>query len=82
MNEKVLYAGDSLVYEVHDGLRVLDPDGRVRRLGPRTWTLARFTTAASRVVWAANGCLLVDDAGAPPAAAPDPEQRLQQIARS
>ena len=37
-----------------------------------TWTFGGFATAGSRVVWVANGCLLVDDAGAPPAAAPGP----------
>ena len=69
---KTAYAGDSLVFEGDDGLRIIDADGRIRRLGMPTWTFGGFSAAGSRVVWIANGCLLVDDAGAPPAAAPGP----------
>ena len=66
------YAGDSLVYDAGERLRIVDANGRIRRLGVPTWTFGGFATDGSRVVWVANGCLLVDDASAPPAAAPGP----------
>ena len=55
-----------------DGLRVIEPSGRIRRFGAPTASLYGFATDGSRVVWVANGCLLVDDVSAPPAAAPGP----------
>jgi hypothetical protein len=67
-----VYAGDSLVYRPEDGLRVIDANGAIRRFGAPTASYARFATEGSRVLWEANGCLLVDDVTAPPAAAPAP----------
>jgi hypothetical protein len=68
----VAYAGDALVYSASDGLRVIEPSGSVRRFGAPTASLGSFATDGSRVFWEANGCLLVDDVSAPPAAAPGP----------
>lgn len=69
---RVAYAGDSLVQSSGDGLRVIDGSGRSRRFGAPTARLTDFATEGSRVVWEANGCLLVDDVSAPPATAPGP----------
>jgi hypothetical protein len=67
------YAGDSLVYRSDEaGLRVIEASGRIRRFGAPTASLTGFATDGSRVFWWANGCLLVDDVSAPPAAAPGP----------
>jgi hypothetical protein len=66
------YAGDSLVYWSGGGLRVIEASGRIRRFGAPTASLMGFATDGSRVFWRANGCLLVDDVSAPPAAAPGP----------
>jgi hypothetical protein len=66
------YAGDSLVYDPGERLRLIDASGRIRRLGAPTWSLGGFATDGSRALWVANGCLLVDDVSAPPAAAPGP----------
>jgi hypothetical protein len=68
----VTYAGDSLVYRSGGGLRVIEASGRIRRFGAPTASLYGFATDGSRVVWEANGCLLVDDVSAPPAAALGP----------
>ena len=70
--EKAAWAGDSIVFDPGGSLRVVDANGRIRRFGTPTASLGDFTTEGSRVVWEANGCLLVDDVGAPAAAAPAP----------
>jgi hypothetical protein len=61
-----------LVFDPGGRLRVIDPAGRIRRFGIPTRSLGDFTTEGSSVLWEANGCLLVDDVSAPPAATPDP----------
>ena len=68
----VAYAGDSLVYSARDGLRVVEPGGRIRPFGVRTADLRGFAVAGTRVVWRANGCVLAEDVSAPAAAAPTP----------
>ena len=40
-------------------LRVIEPSGRVRAFGVPTTRLGDFTTDGTRVLWEANGCLLV-----------------------
>ncbi len=72
-DDPVAYAGDSLLYIADNyELRVIDASGRRRRFGAPTDSLGGFVTDGSRVAWVANGCVLVDDASAPPATAPDP----------
>jgi hypothetical protein len=66
------YAGDALVHDPDGRLRVIDLSGRSRAFGVPTRSLEGFATEGSQVVWIANGCLLVDDVGAPAAAAPGP----------
>ena len=55
------FAGEHIVFERDGALRVLDPAGRTRRFGVTTRSLTAFTTDATRVLWVANGCLLVAD---------------------
>jgi hypothetical protein len=55
------FAGEHIVFERGDALYVLDPSGRTRRFGVTTDSLTTFTTDATRVLWVANGCLLVAD---------------------
>ena len=65
------YAGDRLLFtDSDDQPRVIAPSGRVRRFGPPTETFGGFVTEGERVLWVANGCLLVDKATAAPSAAP------------
>jgi hypothetical protein len=80
------YAGDRIVFvrqgerEGDEGLAVVEPDGRVRPFGVRTARLEGFDVDGSRVLWRANGCLLVADltaAAAPaPSAGPCPRSEL------
>jgi hypothetical protein len=53
------FAGEHIVLVRGSSLRVLDPSGQVRRFGVRTHTFISYATDETRVLWAANGCLLV-----------------------
>jgi hypothetical protein len=53
------FAGENIVFVRGGSLRVLDPSGQVRRFGVRTRTPISFATDETRVLWVANGCLLV-----------------------
>ncbi len=53
-------------------LRVIDPSGRVRAFGVPTTRLGDFTTDGTRVLWEANGCLLIAPVTDRIARAPDP----------
>jgi hypothetical protein len=53
------FAGEQIVFVRGGWLRVLDPSGQVRRFGVRTRTPISFATDETRVLWVANGCLLV-----------------------
>ena len=55
------FAGEHIVFERDGALHVLDPSGKTRRFGVTTRSLTGFTTDATRVLWVANGCLLVAD---------------------
>jgi hypothetical protein len=60
------FAGEHIVFERDGALYVLDPSGRTRRFGVTTDSLTNFTTDASRVLWVANGCLLLADVAEAP----------------
>ena len=67
------FAGEHIVFRRGGGaLRVIDPGGRVRAFGVRSTRLGEFTTDGTRVLWEANGCLLVAPVTDPAAAAPEP----------
>jgi hypothetical protein len=66
------WAGDRIVYEDNSRLLVVEPGGRPRRVGVPTVTLNGWDVDTRRVLWAANGCLLVADLTAPPETAPGP----------
>jgi hypothetical protein len=68
--EDAAFAGASLVYRGPEWrLRVLDPDGRVRRFGVPSRDITGLSTDGARVLWRANGCLLLADVSEPPATA-------------
>jgi hypothetical protein len=72
-NVPVAWAGDALVYITYGGdFRVIDASGRSRPFGVPTRWIYGFATDGSRVLWVANGCLLVDDVSAPQSTAPGP----------
>jgi hypothetical protein len=60
------FAGEHIVFASDGALRVLDPTGHVRRFGVRTNTPITFATDETRVLWVANGCLLVANVTDPP----------------
>ena len=72
------YAGDRIVYVRHAGregderLKVLEPDGRVRAFGIPTAEVKGLVTDGERVLWSANGCLLVASVGGSAAREPGP----------
>jgi len=72
------YVGDRIVFvrqaerEGDERLAVVESDGRVRGFGVPTARIAGFAVDGSRVLWRANGCLLVADVSARAAAAPGP----------
>lgn len=66
------FAGDHLVYRDAYDLRVIGPDGRIRPFGVPTTDPGWFATDEHRVLWVANGCLLIADVTAPAARAPGP----------
>ena len=55
------FAGERIVYVRGGALRVLDPSGQERRFGVTTRTQISFATDETRVLWNANGCLLVGE---------------------
>jgi hypothetical protein len=67
---EVAFAGERIVFRSGDGLRVIEPEGRIRAVGVATGSLDAFTTSGTRVLWWANDCLLLADAAAPAAGAP------------
>ena len=69
---KPRFAGEHIVFRRGGALRVIDPGGRVRTFGVRSTRLGAFTTDGTRVLWEANGCLLVAPVADPAAAAPEP----------
>jgi hypothetical protein len=71
--EEAAFAGDALVYRVRESqLRVLEPSGRIRPFGVPSRDITHVTTDGTRVLWWANGCLLLADVRDPRAAAPGP----------
>ena len=68
----LVFAGEHLVFVENDRLHVLDPDGRVRGFGVPTEEFGGFVADERRVLWTANGCLLVADVTEPVAGAPAP----------
>ncbi len=75
---KPRFAGEHIVFVRGPGpsgvgaLRVIDPSGRVRAFGVPTTRLGDFTTDGSRVLWEANGCLMIAPVTDPIARAPGP----------
>jgi hypothetical protein len=57
--DRVEFAGDRLVFNRLNRLRVVEPDGRHRAFGVTTITFGGFDVEGERVLWVANGCLLV-----------------------
>jgi hypothetical protein len=70
----VSFAGDRIVFVRQKGevsrLAVLDPDGTVRGFGMPTSDFGGYVADETRVLWSANGCLLLDDVTSPAADAP------------
>ena len=67
------WAGEHIVFRAGDGrLRVIDPGGRARDFGAPSALIESFVTDDRRVLWGANGCLLVADVTARAARAPAP----------
>jgi hypothetical protein len=72
------FAGDRIVFvdpgsrEGDQRLRIVEPGGRVRAFGVPTSRIDQFRTDGARVLWSANGCLLVADVAASAAAEPGP----------
>lgn len=71
-------AGDRIVFlddseNVRNPLQqlvVAEPDGRLRDVGVATTSFAEFEADAQRILWSANGCLLVTEVTARAARAP------------
>ena len=67
------WAGEHILFRAGDGrLRVIDPGGRARDFGAPSALIESFVTDDRRVLWGANGCLLVADVTARAARAPAP----------
>lgn len=71
------FAGERIVYLGGDrraggvgSLIAVDAGGRARKIGVPSATLQRFAADEERVLWTANGCLLVAALSAPQAGAP------------
>jgi hypothetical protein len=56
-----VFAGEHIVFVRGGALRALDPSGQARGLGVPTRRPISFATDETRVLWVANGCLLVAD---------------------
>ncbi|HEY6887306.1 MAG TPA: hypothetical protein VI300_05985 [Solirubrobacter sp.] len=68
--ERIVYASSSVPAGRARSLYAVDADGHARKIGVPSMTLGNFIPDADRVLWTANGCLLVADLAAPLAAAP------------
>lgn len=74
--------GGRTVYVHDDGLLVVDPGARPRRIGVPTGHLDTYDVDDRHVLWSANGCLLVADLTAPIADAPDHGRNGGTVCRS
>jgi hypothetical protein len=63
------FAGETLVYRAGNRIRAVEPSGRVRPFGIPTKDLNAIATSGTRVLWWANGCLLLADVTEPRARA-------------
>lgn len=67
-----IFSGDRLVFARQDGLRVREPNGRIRAFGIPTRDPDPPLADAGNVLWRANGCVLVAAITDPPAGEPGP----------
>ena len=70
--ERTRFAGERIVFYDGNTLKLVEPDGRIRPFGVPTTKLSGLDADERRVLWNANGCLLVAPITDGPSLAPGP----------
>ena len=70
--ERTRFAGERILFYDGNTLKLVEPDGRIRPFGVPTTKLSGLDADERRVLWNANGCLLVAPITDGPSLAPGP----------